>query len=346
MILINRYILFIVLLFLFLSCRKDKPEAINPTFSSTAVNNTVLVANEGNFMFSNAALSLINLESDEVVEDVFKSSNNQNLGDVLQSVYEKNKFYYLIVNNSSKIEVIDKITFKSKAAITGLNSPRYMLSVSNSKAYVSDLYDKAIHIIDLNTFTKTGSISVNAWSEQMTYLFGKVFVTAPDKEYVYVINAEKDTLIDSILVQKNCYSILQDKESYIWVLSNGNSGNNQTAKLYKINPVNFEIVNSYEFGANDTPGSFKINGSLDTLYYLNKGVWALPINQSLSYAQKLISLQNSNYYGLGIHPQSGEIFVADALDYVQRGNVLRYNSKGELIKSYKVGIIPSDFVFK
>lgn len=346
MILINRYIIFFVLLFLFLSCRKDKPEAVNQTFSSTAVNNTVLVVNEGNFMFSNAALSLINLETDEVIEDVYKSVNNQNLGDVLQSVFEKNKFYYLIVNNSSKIEIIDKITFKSKATITGLNSPRYMFSVSNSKAYVSDLYEKAIHIIDLNTLTKTGSISVNAWTEQMSYLYGKVFVTAPNREYLYVINAENDLLIDSILLQKNCYSILQDKESNIWVLSSGDSGNNQSAKLYKINPVNFQIINSYEFGANDTPGSLKINGSLDTLYFLNKGVWALPINQPLSNAQKLISLQNSNYYGLGIHPQSGEIFVADALDYVQKGNILRYTPKGELIKSYKVGIIPSDFVFR
>ncbi len=346
MILINRYILIIILFFLFLSCRKDKPELINQSFSSTAGDNTVLVVNEGNFMFSNAALSLINLETDEVVEDVFKSSNNQNLGDVLQSIYEKNKFYFLVVNNSSKIEVIDKFSFKSKATITGLNSPRYMLSVSNNKAYVSDLYEKAIHIIDLNTLTKTGSISVNAWTEQMTYLYGKVFVTAPDREYLYIINAEKDILIDSILVQKNCYSILQDKESNLWVLSIGNFSNNQSAKLYKINPINFQIINLYEFGVNDTPGSLKINGTSDTLYYLNKGVWALPIHQSLNNAQKIINLQNSNYYGLGIHPQSGEIFVADALDYVQKGNVLRYNSKGEFIKSYKVGIIPSDFVFR
>ncbi|GIU70017.1 MAG: hypothetical protein KatS3mg002_1253 [Candidatus Woesearchaeota archaeon] len=332
--------------FVLFACRKDKPEPITQTFSATSNENTVFVVNEGNFMFANAALSQINLENDEVIEDIYKSINNQNLGDVLQSVYENNKYYYLIVNNSSKIEIIDKNTLRAKATITGLNSPRYMQVVSNAKAYVSDLYDNAIHILDLNSFSKIGSISINSWTEQMTYLFGKVFITAPNKDYLYIVNAEKDILIDSILLQKNCYSILQDKESNIWVLSAGNSSTNLSAKLFKINPVNFQIISTFEFGSNDTPGNLKINGTLDTLFFLNKGVWYLPIHQSLSNAKKIIALQNSNYYGLGIHPQSSEIFVADALDYVQKGNVLRYNSKGELIKSYKVGIIPSDFVFR
>lgn len=338
------YIIFI-LLALFFSCRKDKPEVVQQNLISSSGTNSVLVINEGNFMFSNASLTYINLSDDEVIEDVFKSVNYQNLGDVLQSVYARNNLYYLIVNNSSKIEIIDKKSFKLQGTISGLNSPRYMLSVSNNKAYASDIYDNSIHILDLNTATKIGTISINAWTEQMTYVYGKVFVTAPNRDYLYVLNAEKDIIQDSILVQKNVYSIIQDKQSNIWVLSLGSSSLGITPKLYKINPINLSVLNTYEFTLNDTPGSLKINGSLDTLFFLNKGVWQMPISSDITHAKKIIEQSNSNFYGLGIHPQTGEIFVADALDYVQKGNVYRYKPNGELLKSYKVGIIPSDFIF-
>ena len=340
-----RFYIIICTSVLFFSCRKDKPEVVQENIISGTGTNSILVINEGNFMFANASLSYINLNDNEVVEDIFKLVNNQNLGDVLQSAYIKNNLCFLIVNNSSKIEIIEKNSFKSKGTITGLNSPRYMLCVSNSKAYVTDIYDKSIHIIDVNSLSKTGSISIDAWTEQMTYLFGKVFITAPDRDYLYVVNAEKDIIQDSILIQKNAYSIVQDKQSNIWVLSSGASSSNLKPKLYKINPLTLTIINSFEFSTNDNPKSLKLNGTLDTLYFLNNGVWQLPINADISSAKKIIELSNSNFYGLGIHPQTHEIFVADALDYVQKGNVLRYNPNGELIKSYKVGIIPSDFVF-
>lgn len=82
--------------------------------------------------------------------DVFKQANNKVLGDVLQSMSIINDKLYLVVNNSGKVEVLDKRNFISISTIAGLRSPRYIEAVSSNKAYISDLYDKAITVIDLS----------------------------------------------------------------------------------------------------------------------------------------------------------------------------------------------------
>ncbi|MEZ5071810.1 MAG: hypothetical protein R2751_12845 [Bacteroidales bacterium] len=51
------------------------------------------------------------------------------------------------------------------------------------------------------------------------------------------------------------------------------------------------------------------------------------------------------FYGLGIDPLSSDVYVADALDFVQRGLVLRYSSSGTILDSLRVGVVPSGFSF-
>jgi hypothetical protein len=59
----------------------------------------------------------------------------------------------------------------------------------------------------------------------------------------------------------------------------------------------------------------------------------------------LIAANTENFYGVGIDPSSGIIYVADAIDYVQRGVIYRYRPDGTLINSFLAGIIPGDFYF-
>ena len=48
----------------------------------------------------------------------------------------------------------------------------------------------------------------------------------------------------------------------------------------------------------------------------------------------------------GVDPRTGEIYVADAVDYSQAGLVRRYSSDGKLIDQFRVGINPNGFAFK
>jgi hypothetical protein len=89
-----------------------------------------------------------------------------------------------------------------------------------------------------------------------------------------------------------------------------------------------------------------MNGSLDVLYYLAKdGVYKFSIDDTQLPATPIINKGNYNLYGLGIDPQTGTIYLADAVDYVQVGKIYRYNPDGSFINSFAAGIIPSDFYF-
>ncbi len=52
------------------------------------------------------------------------------------------------------------------------------------------------------------------------------------------------------------------------------------------------------------------------------------------------------FYGLTVNPVNSEVYVADAIDYVQPGVILRYSPEGELLDEFKVGIIPGAFCWK
>ena len=54
----------------------------------------------------------------------------------------------------------------------------------------------------------------------------------------------------------------------------------------------------------------------------------------------------SGFYGLDVDPISSEIYVADAIDFVQRGMVYRFNPEGMPVDTFRTGIAPGAFCFK
>ena len=62
-------------------------------------------------------------------------------------------------------------------------------------------------------------------------------------------------------------------------------------------------------------------------------------------AQAFLSGQGKSFYGLGIDKTTNEVFVADAVDYVQKGNIYVYSAAGNLQSQFKTGIIPNGFCF-
>ena len=333
------------------SCVKDKPQ--EPISSAVSINADakVLVINEGNFGWNagngNSSISIYDPTSGAVIEDYYKQQNpSKNLGDVCQSITKYNGNYYIVVNNSHKIEVVDAYDFKNKATISGLNSPRYFSPITYNKAYVSDLNQNSISIINLNTNAITGSIPCMKGTEQMVVIYNKAFVTNGNSDYCYVINTTTDAITDSINIGKGVSSIIIDKNSAVWILAGGSSSNNQAGKLHKINPISLQIKQTLNFTSSDSPSHLCVNKTHDTLYYINSDVFQMPITTTQLPSNPIIQHGTKVFYGLGINSKDYHIYVSDAIDYVQKSTIEIYTVNGGLITKFNAGHISNGFMFE
>lgn len=343
-----KYVCFVFISFI-CSCRSDKPkDELQPSITITP-NGGVFIVNEGIFNGGNGAVGYYNTAENTYINDLFKPINKRPLGDVFQSMNIFNHKAYLVVNNSEKIEVVNPETFVSIGTINGLTSPRNFLPVSNGRAYVSNYKTNLIQIVDLNTNAVTGSIPCGTrdLNEEMVLSYGKVYVTTPSSDKVYVIDTRTDVCDDSIQVSRGASSIREDINGKLWVLCSGKKSTNETGKLYRINPRTNKAEASFVFPDNThSPWRLNINGELNTLYYISKdGIYKMNITDAALPVSAIIPRAGKDFYGLGVDPKTGTIYVGDAVNFSGEGAVYRFHSDGTFINSFKSGMGPNNFCF-
>ncbi|MEZ4910096.1 MAG: hypothetical protein R2774_04450 [Saprospiraceae bacterium] len=306
----------------------------------------VFVINEGNFQAGNASLTYYNLKEKDVNSDVYTDINGVALGDVGQSMYSDNDNLYIVVNNSQKIEVCDSKTMKRKLTINGLTSPRYFQPINASKAYVTDLFADAIHVVNPSTGMVDKKIALKGWSEEMIKIGSNVYITSPSSPYLYNVDSNTDQVLDSILISLGANSLRLAKDGSLWVLCGGDFVSGEKGALHVINLVQGKVQRSMSFTASDYPTKLCSNPQADTMYYINNGIYKLS-TQAIALAQTpFISSEGRSFYGLEIHPTSGLICVTDAKDFTQRGDAYIYSVSGQLLHSFETGIIPGGILFE
>jgi hypothetical protein len=340
-------IYYAILILFISSCIKDKPQDVVNTAINIDPENKVLITNEGNFGWGIGTISAYDPSSGAVIEKYDQQQNGGSLlGNVCQSITKYNNNYYIVMNNSNKIVVVNSKDFVKNATISGFNSPRYILPITYNKAYVSDLHAGSIQVVDLNSNVITSSIPCPAGTEEMVMIYNKAFVTNSNSYFCYVINTTTNTITDSINIGKGASSITIDKNAKIWVLTSGNSTSGQSGKLVRIDPVNLQVEQTLNFNSGDSPYQLRINKTHDTLYYLNTGVYQFAIHSNSLPSNPIITQGSKLYYGLGINPKDYTIYVADAIDYVQRSKIEIYTPNGTFKTSFNAGIISNGFMFE
>jgi YVTN family beta-propeller protein len=313
----------------------------------------VLVLNEGQFGNGNASLSYFDFNTEEVTSTLFQTINQRPLGDVLQSGYLAQDQLWLVVNASATVEAVALPGLEGSQTIGGLVAPRFFLPLSNQKAYVSDLYANAIFDVNPTTGQVTDTIPMPGWTEEMVLANGRVFVSMPwlfsgaPSNTIQVINPATNQMVNTITVGVDPGAMALDGNGQLWVFCKGNPAANDPAGLYRIDPVSGTVAAQFDFTDYDIAFAPRLAISPDgtTLYYLKDAIYAMSITATALPAAPLIAQAQRNLYALAVHPQDGHLFVGDAVDFQQQGQVYEYDTDGQLVRSFLAGVGPNGFLF-
>jgi DNA-binding beta-propeller fold protein YncE len=318
-------------------CKKDDDND-NDGFSG----NGVFVICEGAFQQGNGRLDFYNTETNTLFTDIYQTANELPLGDVFQSMSIIDGKAYLVVNNSGKIEVANASDVKSTGTITGFTSPRYLCLTGTNKAYVSDLFSGEVSIVNTQNLTITGSIPLSGWTEEMLLDNGNVWITNANSNYTFI--AQNDAVVDSVNVGYGSSSIRKDNGGKIWILTGGNYLDNTASKLVKLDASTKAIEWDYEL---NTYGASKLrmNAEKTFAYFLFNGKVYRKNTADSSNPEEFISISGKSFYGIGVNPANGDIWLGDAGDFSSAGTVYVYSAAGSQLSTFTTGVAPTDFVF-
>jgi YVTN family beta-propeller protein len=228
------------------SCTKN-PDPQPGTFLTGS---GVFILNEGNFMGGNGSVSFYSYDSSKIYNDLFASVNGRPLGDVPNSMTINGEIACIVVNNSGKIEIINKNTLESIATVSGLNSPRNISFINSKKAYVTSMYSDSVAVLNLTTSSVSGYINLRRHSESIVITGNKAFISDwIGGTEVMVVNTVTDKVTDSIKVGMEPESMVIDKNNTLWVLCNGGWMRSYFAELIGINTSNFDLETGKGKGA-------------------------------------------------------------------------------------------------
>jgi DNA-binding beta-propeller fold protein YncE len=264
---------------------------------------------------------------------------------------------WIVVNNSHVVFAIDLTTFKEIGRITNLTSPRYIHFISDEKAYITQIWDNRIFIVNPKRYEVTGYIecpnmtSESGSTEQMVQYGKYVYVNCWSyQNRILKIDTETDQVVGELQVGIQPTSLVMDCNNKLWTITDGGYEGSpygyEAPSLYRIDAETFTIEKQFKFKLGDWPSEVQLNGTGDKLYWLNDDVWEMDVTADRIPAKPFLQYAETLYYGLTVNPHNGDVYVADAIDYQQQGKVYRYSKDRELIDEFYVGIIPGAFCWK
>ena len=174
---------------------------------------------------------------------------------------------------------------------------------------------------------------------------GKAYVVNRTNDLVYIINTSTHSISDSILVNDNPSDIEIDKYNNLWVLSKGDIGNNVSPSISIINTIQDSVMDIINLSiSKGSPSNLRMNSDKTFAFYIHQDIIKTETNYPFL---PTVFYENTGqqFYGLGLDPYNKNVYISDAIDYVQNGLIYRLDSLGNEIDLFNSGIIPNDFLF-
>lgn len=371
------HFIYLVILFMSLSaCREDEQIFLSDSVQvalpmvGTRIKGFYQL-NEGNMGMNRASLDYFDYTTGYYTRDIFSERNPEivkELGDVGNDIKVYGQKVYVVINVSNQIVVFDVRTARRIKEIEVPNC-RYLAFWKN-KAYISS-YAGPVQIdpnaevgfvaeIDTASLEVTRKVPVGYQPEEMVVHNEKLYVAnsggyrAPNYDRtVSVVDLKTFREEKKIDVAINLYRMAIDERGDIYVSSRGDY-KNISSNLYVIDSTTDEVKQCLDIPV----GGMCVDG--DKLYYYsvaysitsggNKVTYGILDTRTKKQITDRIITDGTDKdimipYGIAVNPETKEIFMSDAQNYVVTGFVYCFSPEGKLKWKTEGGNIPGHFAF-
>ncbi len=330
------------------SCNPENPEM-------NGFGAGIFVSNEGPFVSGTGSISFISRGEDGVTNDAYSIANDgESLGNIVQGLARTSDQLIAVVNNADKIVFTDILDLTKIGEITGLQQPRYALVLDEETLAVSEWGERGgsgagrVSFIDIDSREVRDQVTVGQGPEKMIARDGMLYVCNSGgfgrDSTVSVIDIEAREMETSLVVGPNPQSVVTDASGRLYVICGGvfdfmDPAANIPGALVRVRAGEVEQVTELPTGASDI-----ITDNLRSRAYFLTGDG---LQEHIYGSSTAETIKTGSYYECAYDVITGDVLLADAGDFVNRGRVLAVDREsGETMAEYEVGIIPGGFVLK
>lgn len=333
------------------------------------------LVNEGNMGSNKCTLDYFDYFTGLYARNFYAERNPnviKELGDVGNDIGIYGSKLYVVVNCSHKVEVLDSRT-GTRLGQVDIPNCRYV-RFYRGKAYVSsyvgpvlidpDAPKGAVYEVDTTSLKVTRKVSVGYQPEEMEIVDDYMYVAnsggyrVPNYDNtVSVIQMVDFKQVQQIPVGINLHRLKKDRYNKLWVTSRGDY-QSRPSRMYvmdKRQGYNQMIVtDTLPFGVSN----MAIRG--DSLYFYSTEWNNYTQSNTITYGivdVRTKQLVSNNFitdgtekeitipYGIAVHPETGDILVTDAKNYVSSGTLYCFDRQGRKKWSVRTGDIPAHITF-